>query len=181
MSQKIGRRRISTAVLESGKTTKDNTLSVDVWDMVEEDLVRIGVINADYCCSEFSVDAKDHTPVQIDTTALATIATVTEGIQAGWISSTSAAAVSIQLPTATQLATSIGAVKGTEIDFTIDNTTAAGVAGANTITLVLGVGIVVGTTALTGGVSLTVSAAQLVGGFKIIFTSATTAIIRRTF
>ena len=179
MSQRIGRKRISTAVLDSGKTTKDNTLSVDVWDMVEEDLVRIGLINADFCCSEFSVDAQDHTGIPIETTALATIATVTEGIQAGYITSTSAAAVSIQLPTATQLATSIGATKGTVVDFIVDNTTSAGVAGANTITLVVGSGITVNTVAITGGGDLSVSAIEVVGWFRLFFTSSTTATIRR--
>lgn len=91
-----------------------------------------------------------------------------------YITSTSAAAVSITLPTATLLGTAVGAVQGTEFDFTVDNT-----AGANTVTLVVGTGITAATPALTGGANLAV-ANGFVGKFKIFFTSATTALIYRS-
>lgn len=53
MSQRIGRRRISTAVLSKKPNTKDNTLSVDVWDMVDERLVELNIINAEPCCADY--------------------------------------------------------------------------------------------------------------------------------
>lgn len=91
-----------------------------------------------------------------------------------YITSTSAAAVALTLPLATDLGTALGAVQGTEFDFTVDNS-----GGANTVTVTVNTGIVAATPALTGGATLTVAAGTL-GKFKIIFKSATTALIFRT-
>lgn len=93
----------------------------------------------------------------------------------GYITSTSAAAVALTLPTATLLAPQVGAAAGDRFQFLIDNS-----AGANTITLDLtGTGITTGTSPITGGSTLTVSTANVIGLFELFFTSATAAIIGR--
>lgn len=91
-----------------------------------------------------------------------------------YITSTSVAAVSLTLPTATLLGTALTAVQGTEFDFEIDNS-----AGANIVTVVVGTGITAATSPITGGATLTVAAGTF-GKFKIIFKTATTALIFRT-
>lgn len=92
----------------------------------------------------------------------------------GLITSTSAAATVITLPTATNLAAALGATQGTYFDFEVDNSN-----GANSVTLQVASGIQAITPAITGGGSLVVSTANLIGHFRITFTSATTAIIAR--
>lgn len=92
----------------------------------------------------------------------------------GLVTSTSAAGVTATLPTATLLATQLGAAQGTIFEFVVDNS-----AGANTVTVAVNTGITVGTTAVTGGDSLTVSTAQVLGVFRLTFTSTTAAILRR--
>lgn len=87
---------------------------------------------------------------------------------------TSAAATNFQLDTAANLAAQIGAVQGTELPFTIDNT-----GGANIVTVVVATGIVVGAGALTGNTTLTVPAGQK-ANFVIFFKSPTAALIYRT-
>lgn len=114
-------------------------------------------------------------PAFANATAVNATATLTGAqlILATYIKSTSAAATSITLPTATDLGTVLGAVQGSEFDFEVDNS-----AGANTVTLVVGTGIVAATPALTGGATLTVAAGTF-AKFKIIFKTATTALIFR--
>lgn len=92
---------------------------------------------------------------------------------ARYITSTSVAATSLTLPTATDLGAVIGAVRGTEFDFEIDNTL-----GANIVTVVVNTGIVAATPIITGGATLTVAAGTF-GKFKIIFKTPTTALIFR--
>lgn len=109
----------------------------------------------------------------------ATAVNVTGNISAaalagGLITSTSAAPVTATLPTATALAAELDAVQGTVFDFVVDNS-----AGADTVTIAVNTGITVGTQVITGGNTLTVSTANAVGYFRLIFTSATTAILRR--
>lgn len=120
-----------------------------------------------------SANSSGNTPVS-SFAANATATLTAANILAKYITSTSASATSLTLPTATLLGTAVGAVQGTETDFTIDNT-----AGANTVTVVVGTGITAATPALTGGATLTV-ANGFVGKFKIFFLSATTALIYRT-
>ncbi len=117
-----------------------------------------------------SVIVRRPSPVAINSTATATV----DQILSGYITSTSAAATTITTPTATALAAAFNAVRGTSIDFMIDNS-----AGANTVTLALDASITVNTPAITGGATLTVSVANAIGTFRIIFTSATTAKIFR--
>lgn len=93
----------------------------------------------------------------------------------GYVTSTSAAATTITLPTATQLATQLGATQGTIFTFYVDNT-----AGANTVTVGVGSGIVT-QSVLTGGETLTIaaSATEGIGTFQIAFSSATAAVLSR--
>jgi hypothetical protein len=92
-----------------------------------------------------------------------------------YVTSTSALATTITLPTATQLATQLGATRGTVFTFYVDNT-----AGANTVTVGVATGIVAAS-ALTGGTTLTVSASATVGigTFQIVFSSATAGVLSR--
>lgn len=66
------------------------------------------------------------TPAAINATATATA----DQVASGYITSTSAAAVTITLPTGTLLGAQLGASAGTVMDLYIDNT-----AGANTVTV----------------------------------------------
>jgi hypothetical protein len=109
-------------------------------------------------------------------TAVNATATITDTvIRKGLITSTSAAATAITLPTATQLGTAFHAVKGTSIEFIVDNT-----AGANTVTITPGAGTTA-TAVITGGNTMTVSASATagIGVFRITFISATAAVISR--
>jgi hypothetical protein len=92
-----------------------------------------------------------------------------------YITSTSAAAVTMTLPTATLLGTALSATRGTEMDFTVDN-----YAGANIVTVAVGTGITVPAAVITGADTLTV-AAGTIGRFKIIFKTATAALLIRIF
>jgi hypothetical protein len=80
------------------------------------------------------------------------------------------------LPTATLLGAALNAGAGTVFDFHVDNT-----AGSGTCTIAASTGIVAGPAVVTGGATLTVanSATQGVGVFRIVFTSATTAVLFR--
>ena len=91
----------------------------------------------------------------------------------GLITSTSAAAVTATLPTASLLATEVKASRGTSVDFVVDNT-----AGANTVTVAVGTGIVTASAVLTGANTLTV-ASGAIGVFKIVFSSTTAALLYR--
>ena len=111
-----------------------------------------------------------HTGVAINATATATAAQ----ILTGYITSTSAAAVALTLPTATELGTALGASAGTSFEFIVDNT-----AGANTVTVTVAAGITAITSPITGGATLTVSTANAVGVFRLVFQSATACKILR--
>lgn len=112
---------------------------------------------------------KRPTLVAINATATATAAQ----ILSGYITSTSGAAVALTLPTATALGALIGAARGTEIEFTVDNS-----AGSNTVTVTVGAGITAATAVITGSDTLTVLSGK-VGRFKILFLTATTALLSR--
>lgn len=117
-----------------------------------------------------------HTGVACNTTAAATLAVVESGVLAGLMTSTSAAAVTITLPSAAVLLAAVGATTGSWYDFAIDNT-----AGANNVTLAVDAGatIAVITPAITGGNNLVVSVANGIGTFRLYWDSATTAKLMR--
>jgi len=114
-------------------------------------------------------------------TAINATATVTAAqLKTGLLTSTSAAAVTMTLPTATLMGTAINAVRGTTFDFYVDNT-----AGSNTVTVAVGSGIVVAKQTSTGNTAndslLTVAASSTVGVglFRLYFSSATAAVLYR--
>lgn len=111
----------------------------------------------------------------INATATATAAQVATG----YITSTSAAATAITLPTGTLLGAALGATKGTVLDLYVDNT-----AGASTVTMVVAVnGILSSAAADTPGSfgDLTVAAgATGLACFRIMFSSATAYVFSRT-
>jgi hypothetical protein len=111
----------------------------------------------------------------INATADATAAQVASG----YITSTSAAATTITLPTGTALGNAIGAAKGTVLDLFIDNT-----AGANTVTIAVNTNAILSTAAADTAGSfgdLTVAAgATGLARYTIMFSSATAYVFTRT-
>ena len=119
----------------------------------------------------------DHTPGAanaINATATATAAQVATG----YITSTSAAATTITLPTGTLLGAALGATKGTVLDLFVDNT-----AGADVVTIAVATnGILSSAAADTAGSfgDLTIAAgATGLACFRIMFSSATAYVFTR--
>ena len=119
------------------------------------------------------------TPVAINSTANATAAQVASG----YITSTSAAATTITLPTATVIAAQIGAVQGTVFDLWIDNT-----AGANTVTITPDASMTKSQVAQvatygvpTFGLFTVASGTSGQGCFALCFSSTTACTIARVF
>lgn len=114
-------------------------------------------------------------PAAINSTATATAAQVATG----WITSTSAAATTITLPTGTLLGAALGAVAGTVHELYVDNT-----AGASTVTIAVAVNGVLSDAAATTAASfgqLTVAAGVTgLARFTLMFSSATAYAFTRT-
>ena len=111
----------------------------------------------------------------INTSATATAA----NIVSGYITSTTAAAVTITMPTATLIATEIGGTvsRGTSLEFSVENT-----GSTNAVTLAVGTGITVqSTVVVTGSNSLVIASANNIGRFRLVFTSGTTAKLFRIY
>ena len=114
------------------------------------------------------------------TTINATATVTAAQLKTGLLTSTSAAAVTMTLPTATLMGAAINAVRGTTFDFYVDNT-----AGANTVTVAVGSDIVTAKQTSTGNTAndslLTVAASSTVGVglFRLYFSSATAAVLYR--
>ena len=119
---------------------------------------------------------RNRTAAAINATATATAAQVAGGL----ITSTSAAATTITLPTATAiLALVSGGGIGTTVDFIVDNSQ-----GASTVTVALDASITaVASPVITGGGTLTLvgSGTNEVGMFRLYFYSATAATIARIY
>jgi hypothetical protein len=111
----------------------------------------------------------------INATATATAAQVATG----YITSTSAAATTLTLPTGTLLGAALGAVQGTVFDLYIDNT-----AGASTVTVAVAVNGILSTAATDSAGSfgdLTIAAgATGIGRYTLMFSSATAYVFTRT-
>ena len=111
----------------------------------------------------------------VDATATLTAAQVASG----YITSTSAAATTLTLPTGTLLGAALGAVRGTIHELYIDNT-----AGANTVTMAVAVNGIVSTAATDAATSfghLTVAAGVTgLARFTLMFSSATAYVFTRT-
>lgn len=116
-----------------------------------------------------------HTPQAINATATATAGQV----KSGYITSTSAAAVTITLPTGTLLGAELNAVRGTVHDLYIDNT-----AGANTVTIAVATNGILSdaatTTAASFGQLTVASGVTGQGRFTLMFSSPTAYTFTRT-
>jgi hypothetical protein len=112
----------------------------------------------------------------INVTGVATAAQVADG----YITSTSAAPVTITLPTGTALGTAIGASRGTVLDLFVDNT-----AGADVVTIAASTNAVLssagvdGSTANFGDLTIAAGATGL-ARFTLMFSSATAYTFSRT-
>jgi hypothetical protein len=119
--------------------------------------------------------ASNPTVAAINATATATAAQVATG----YITSTSAAATTITLPTGTLLGAALGATQGTVFDLYVDNT-----GGASTVTMAVAVnGILSSAAADTPGSfgDLTIAAgATGIARFTLMFASATAYTFSRT-
>lgn len=111
----------------------------------------------------------------INSTATATAAQVATG----YITSTSASATTITLPTGTLLGAALGASQGTTFDLYVDNT-----AGANTVTMAVAVNGIksdaANTTAASFGQLTVASGVTGLGRFTLMFSSATAYTFTRT-
>ena len=120
-------------------------------------------------------DQNHPTTAAINATATATAAQVATG----YITSTSAAATTITLPTGTALGTALGASQGTVLDLFVDNT-----AGASTVTMAVNTNAVLSSAATDTAGSfgdLTIaSGATGIARFTIMFSSATAYTFTRT-
>jgi len=120
-------------------------------------------------------DQNHPTTAAINATATATAAEVATG----YITSTSAAATTITLPTGTLLGAAINAVRGTVLELYVDNT-----AGASTVTIAVAVNGILSTAAADTPGSfgdLTIAAGVTgLARFTIMFSSATAYVFTRT-
>jgi hypothetical protein len=111
----------------------------------------------------------------INATETATAAQVADG----YITSTSAAATTITLPTGTDLGAALGASRGTVLDLYVDNT-----AGASTVTIAVNTNAILSTAAADTAGSfgdLTVAfGATGLARYTIMFSSATAYVFTRT-
>ena len=111
----------------------------------------------------------------VNATATATAAQVASG----YITSTSAAATTITLPTGTALGSLLGATQGTTLDLYIDNT-----AGADVVTVAVNTNAILSTAAADTAGSfgdLTIAAgATGIGRYTIMFSSPTAYVFTRT-
>jgi hypothetical protein len=120
-------------------------------------------------------DQNHPTTAAINATATATAAQVITG----YITSTSAAATTITLPTGTDLGTALGATRGTTLDLYVDNT-----AGASTVTIAVATNGILSAAAAAGagagaGLLTVPSGVTGIGCFRIMFASATAYVFSR--
>jgi hypothetical protein len=121
-------------------------------------------------------DLNHPTTAAINATATATATQVATG----YITSTSAAATTITLPTGTLLGAAIGATRGTVLDLYVDNT-----AGANTVTIAVATNGILSAAAAAGsgagaGLLTVPSGVTGLARFTIMFSSATAYVFTRT-
>jgi hypothetical protein len=114
------------------------------------------------------------TPQAVNATATLTA----DQVACGYITSTSAAATTMTLPTGTLLGAQLGASAGTVFDLFIDNT-----AGANTVTLAVATNGIksdaANTTAASFGQLTVAAGATGIGCFRLMFSSPTAYVFTR--
>ena len=125
--------------------------------------------------TKYPIVAGHKTVSAINATATATAAQVATG----YITSTSAAATTITLPTGTLLGAALNAVQGTTFELYIDNT-----AGANTVTMAVATNGIksdaANTTAASFGQLTVASGATGLARFTLMFSSSTAYAFTRT-
>lgn len=121
------------------------------------------------------VNAGHTNKAAINATATATAAQVATG----YITSTSAAATTITLPTGTLLGAALSAAQGDVFDLIVDNT-----AGASTVTMAVATNGIksdaANTTAASFGQLTVASGVTGIGRFTLVFSSATAYVFTRT-
>lgn len=134
-----------------------------------------GQVNFSAAGSSSNAPIETHTPTAINATGTATAAQVATG----YITSTSASATTITLPTGTLLGAALGASQGTSFDLYIDNT-----AGANTVTVAVATNGILSSAATSVSATfglLTVTAGVTgIGRFTLMFSSPTAYVFTRT-
>jgi len=132
-------------------------------------------LNPTFDHPKFDTSIETHTPQAINATATATAGQV----KSGYITSTSAAATTITLPTGTLLGAELGAVQGTIHELYIDNT-----AGANTVTIAVATDGILSALAAAeaGGAGLLTVPSGVTGQarFTLMFSSPTAYTFTRT-
>ena len=111
--------------------------------------------------------------------AINATATVTAAqLETGYITSTSAAAVTLTLPTGTLLGAQVGATSGYTFEFGVDNT-----AGSNTVTVAVATNGILSdaanTTAASFGQLTIASGATGIGWIRVTFSSSTAYVFTR--
>lgn len=132
-------------------------------------------LNPTFDHPELNTPKITHTPQAVNATA-----TLTAGqVKSGWITSTSAAAVTMTLPTGTLLGAELNAVQGTVHDLYIDNT-----GGANTVTIAVATNGIksdaANTTAASFGQLTVASGVTGLARFTLMFSSPTAYAFTRT-
>jgi len=116
---------------------------------------------------------------RVPVAANATVTLTAAQVASGYITSTSAAATTLTLPTGTLLGAALGAVAGSTFELYIDNT-----AGANTVTMAVAVNGIksdaAATTAASFGQLTVASGVTGQGRFTLMFSSATAYTFTRT-
>ena len=134
-----------------------------------------GVVNQTAANGVVVAPIVKNVPVAVNATATLTAAQVASG----YITSTSAAATTLTLPTGTLLGTYLGASQGTAFELYIDNT-----AGANTVTIAAATNGVLSALGAANSASfglLTIpTGATGIAEFTIVFSSATAYTFTRT-
>lgn len=155
--------------LMAGATITDTGETVNGNASITGNLVVVGTVTEGNSITQYA-------PTAVNATATLTSAQV----QAGYITSTSALATTMTLPTGTLLGAALGAKQGTTTLLYIDNT-----AGANTVTIAVAVNGILSAAAVAGSAAgaglLTVpSGVTGVAEFTLMFSSPTAYVFSRT-
>jgi hypothetical protein len=148
-----------------------NTLGLFTSNVAEQ-IVGVGV-TVDGATARDGYIINKPTPTAVNTSAAITAAQLLAGV----ITSTSAAPVTVTLPTVASIVAVLGNARGSSFDFVIDNTL-----GASTVTVALDASITQLVNVPNGGAGLLTVAASAtlgVGIFRMYFYSATAAVISR--
>ena len=152
-------------------------------ETVQSNLIVLGNLSVAGTSNFTGAKVTTLTPAAVNVTATLTAAQVA----GGYITTTSAAAVTMTMPTGTLLGTQVGAKQGTAFDLIIDNT-----AGANTVTVAVGTNavqsdwdnqITAATASVTPAAVTPLTIASGVSGiavYHITFSSATAYVFSRT-